>query len=143
MQNLGIRDNVDATMSTYVLHEPCPPFVIILWCLLVHGSHTPVSYVHICTKSDHLQACIEPRPPINCCCRLQKCYSCSMSASHQIAAVQNTYIRPLHHSHPFEARSGACKLAGATYIVMHHTYLSIAVPISYHGYMHSYAPAIR
>ena len=58
----------------------------ILWCLLVHGSHTPVSYMYVCTKSDHLQACIVPRPSINCCCRPQECYPCSMSVSHGIAA---------------------------------------------------------
>jgi len=65
----------------YVLHEPRPLFIIVLWFLLVHESHTPVSYmyVHVCTKSNHLQACIEPHPSIDCCSRLQKCYPCSMS----------------------------------------------------------------
>ena len=50
-----------------------PTFAIVLWCLLVHRSPTPVLYAHVCTKSDHVQACIEPRPSINCYCRLQEC----------------------------------------------------------------------
>ena len=37
-----------------------PTFVIVLWCLLVNESNTPVSYVYVCVKSDHLQVCIEP-----------------------------------------------------------------------------------
>jgi len=90
----------------YVLREPCPLFVIILWCLLVHGSHTPISYVYTCTKFNQLQACIEPHPLIDCCCRRQKCYPCSMSVLH---AVQSTCIRLLHHSHLFKAHPGACK----------------------------------
>ena len=80
-------------MPVYTLCEPHPLFVIALWCLLVHGSYIPVSYVYVCTKSDHSQACIEPHPSINCCCRPQECYPCSMSASHEIA-VQSTRIRP-------------------------------------------------
>ena len=103
-------NNVDA-----VLRKPPPLFVIVLWCLLVHESHNSVSYVYIC---------IQPRPSIDCCCRSQKCYPCSMSVSHEIAAAQST--RPLHHSHLIEARPGACKLAGATYSAVHHTYRSIA-----------------
>ena len=73
-------------MLMYILCEPCPLFVIVLWCLLVHGSHTPVLYVHACKKSDQLQACIEPHPLIDCCCRPRKCYPCNMSASHWITA---------------------------------------------------------
>jgi len=45
-----------------------PAFVIVLWCLLVNGSNTPVSYVYVWVKSDHLQVCIEPCPSIDCCC---------------------------------------------------------------------------
>ena len=48
-------------------------------------------------------------------------------------------IRPLqNHSRLFKARLGTIKLAGATYSTMHHTYRSIAIPISYSGYMCSY-----
>jgi len=75
-----------------------PTFVIVLWWLLVHKSHTPVLYVYVCAKSNHSQARIEPRPLIDGCCMPQKCYPCSMPASHGIAAVQSTCIRPLHHS---------------------------------------------
>ena len=75
-----------------------PTFGIVLWWLLVHESHTPVLYLYVCTKSDHSQARIEPRPLIDGCCMSQKWYPCCMSASHGIAAVQSTCIRPLHHS---------------------------------------------
>ena len=139
-----------ATMQTCILCEPRPLNVIILWCLLMHGNHSTVVYAYVCTKSDHLQACIEPRPSIDYCCRLQRYYPgkrdyypCSMSASHGIAAVQSTCITPLHHSHLFEAHPGAYKLAGATCSAMHHTYWSITKPISYCGYLHSYVPTIR
>ena len=88
----------------------------------------PVLYAYVCTKSDHLLACIEPRPSIDCCCRLQAWYRCSMSASYEIVAVQSTCIRPLQsHSHLFEARLGACKLAGATYSTTQHTYQFIPI----------------
>jgi len=122
-------------MPTYILREPCLP---VLKCLLVHGSHTPVLYGYVCTKSDHSQAGIEPRPTINCYCRPQKCYPCSMSASQGIAAVQNICIRLLLHFHLFKSHPGSCKLAGATYSAMRHIYRSIAIPISYHGYICSY-----
>ena len=52
----------------------------------------PFLYVHVCTKSDHLQACIMPCLSINCCCRHRECYPCSMSASHGITALQSTCI---------------------------------------------------
>ena len=92
-----------------------PTFVIIFRWLLVHGSHA-LFHMCICTKSDLLKACIEPRPLINCCCRPQECHPCSMSALHWIAAKRNTCIRPVQsHSHLFEAHPGACKLTGATY----------------------------
>ena len=116
-----------------------PTIVIVLWCLLVHGSHTPVSYVYVCTKSDLLKACIEPHPSIDCCCRPEECYPSSMSASHGITVVHSKCIRPLQSNfHLFEACPGVCKLAGATYSTVHHTYWSIDIPISCHGYMHSY-----
>jgi len=38
-----------------------PTLVIILWCLLVHENHNPFSYVYVCTKSNHLQACATPK----------------------------------------------------------------------------------
>ena len=56
-----------------------PTFIILLWCLLEHGSHTLLLYAHACAKSDHLQACIEPCLLIDWCCRPRECYPCSMS----------------------------------------------------------------
>ena len=41
----------------YILREPHPLFKIALWCLLEHGSHTPISYAYACIKSKYLQAC--------------------------------------------------------------------------------------
>ena len=88
-----------------------------LWCLLVHGSHTPVLYVYIYMyKFNRLQACIEQRLSINCCCRPQDCYLCSMTASHGIAVALSTCIRHAQsHAYLYEACPDACKLAGATY----------------------------
>ena len=78
-------------------------------------------YVYACTKSNHLQASIEPHPSIDCCCRFQECYPCRILASHGIAAVQSTCIRPLQsQSHLFETCPGAYKLTGATYSAMQH-----------------------
>ena len=37
-------------MPTYALCESCPLFVIMLWCLLEHGSHTLFPYVDASTK---------------------------------------------------------------------------------------------
>ena len=34
----------------------------------------PFLYAYVCTKSDHLQICIVPRPSIDCCCRPRECY---------------------------------------------------------------------
>ena len=96
----------------------------------------------VCICMHKIQPCIEPRPRIDCYCRPQKCYLCSMSASQGIAAVQSTCIRLLLHFHLFKPHPGTCKLAGATYSAIHYIYWSIAIPISYHGYMYSYVPSI-
>ena len=126
-------------MPTYVLREPYLLFVIVLYCLLVHGSHTPVSYAYICTKSNHLQACIQPHPSIPCCCRPQGCYPCSMTASSGNTVVQNTCIRHAKsHSHPFEAFLVHVNLWVGPYSTIQCTYSSIAIPNSYHRYVHSY-----
>ena len=85
-------------------HSPCTVYL--------HNSHP----CFVC-----VWACIEPCPSIDCCFRLQECYPCRILASHGIAAIQSTCIRPLQsHSHLVEARPGAFKLAGATYSAMQH-----------------------
>ena len=77
--------------------------------------------MHACTKSNHLQACIEPCPSIDCCCRLQECYPWRFLALHRITAAQSTRIRPLQsHSHLFKTCSGTCNLVGVTYSAMQH-----------------------
>ena len=105
------------------------PFVIVLRCLPVHGSYTPIRMctyiqnIRVCIVShgqpffptDHtqtigekrlatrnycLQACIKPRSLIDCHCWPQKCYPCSTLALHGNAGVQSECIKPVQsHSH--------------------------------------------
>ena len=96
-----------ATMRTYVLHD----------------------YTHFCNRSLVSASIWKPHPflkirpftglhkamPINLLLfSPQECYPCNMLASCGNAVVQSTCIRPAHsHSHLFQARTGARKLAGS------------------------------
>ena len=86
-------------------------------------------------KSNHLQAWIEPRPSIDCCCRLQECNPCRILASHGIAALQSTRALDLCKTPPtflkhvlvpvnlLEPHTMLCSMGYAAHLPIH---LSIA-----------------
>ena len=95
--------------------KPHPCFICVCTCM---HKIRPFIGLHRATPIDRLLF----QPP--------GCYPYNMSASHGIIAAQSMCIRPVQsHSHLFEARPGACKLAGVTYSTMHHTYWSIVIPL--------------
>ena len=63
-------------------HIPCKPRPLLksYFCVCQYIGATPLSCMctYICAKSDRLQACIEPCPSVDCSCRPQECYPCTM-----------------------------------------------------------------
>jgi len=85
-------------------------------------------YVFICTKSNHLQAYIEPRPSIDCSYLHLGMLLCKARALGMYKATPAFCLVPVN-------------LWVATYSTMQHNYQSIAVIVGI--YMYSYVPAMR
>ena len=89
MQNWELSDmeyNDAYERSSWVL----PTFVIILWCLLVHRSHTPV-FMHIYLQNPIVYRLHRATPISQLQLQPQECYSCTMTFMWECCCANNVH----------------------------------------------------
>ena len=119
-----------------------PTFVIILWCLLVYGSHTSIVCVYIWPFKGFHKA-----TPINWSLLQtpEVLYTLAVCRLHVAMLLCKARALDLHKATPTFCQhvTVPVNLLVTIYSAILHTYWSIvAIPSSYRGHIHSYIPAI-